>query len=174
MKTVRSMVSAAVAALVCACPVSAAESPPAINLAVMQSYSGGTSAIAGSTSFSKEGTAYCAPDVPYVNWYVSQLNSPRRPQYLLSRYTRTAPVGKDGSFTCGNLARGRYVVWIEGDRRAAADFSGQPVSDEVSSDKGPMNVTKVSYGSDSASNSARFFTAPKHVVVGRGTLKVRI
>ncbi len=138
--------------------------------------------IAGTTKFSKEGTAYCAPDVPYVNWYADQLNSPRRPAYLLSRYTRTSAIGKDGTFSCTNLARGRYVVWIEGDRRVGGDFSGQPVSSETNAsgqvvgpgemgpDKSTSNLNKNAYGSDSASNTARFFAGPQHVVVrGRNT-----
>jgi hypothetical protein len=130
---------------------------------VLQAYSQGPNSIAGTTKFSKEGTAYCAPDVPYVNWYVGQLNSSRRPEYLLSRYTRTATIGKDGAFRCTNLARGRYVVWIEGDRRVGGDFSGQPVGSETNAsgqvvgpgDMGPdrstTNVNKNAYGSDSAS-----------------------
>jgi opacity protein-like surface antigen len=186
MKTARSIFTACVAALACASAVAAADNPPAINLAALQAYTRGTASIAGTTSFSKEGTAYCAPDVPYVNWYVGQLNSPRHPAYLLGRYTRTSPVGKDGTFTCKNLARGRYVVWIEGDRRVGGEFSGQPTSSETnpngqmvgpgetSSDKPDRNLSKNAFGSDSASTMARFFAGPQHVVVGRGTVSVRI
>ena len=174
MKTARSIFTACVAALACASAVAAADTPPAINLAALQAYARGTGSIAGSTSFSKEGTAYCAPDVPYVNWYVGQLNSPHRPAYLLTRYTRTSPIGKDGAFRCANLARGRYLVWVEGDRRIGGDFSGQPTAEEASGDKAPTNMSKNAFGSDSASNTARFYAGPKHVVVGRGAVSVRI
>ena len=186
MKTARSFFTACVAVLACASAVAAADNPPAINLAALQAYARGTGSIAGSTSFSKEGIAYCAPDVPYVNWYVGQLNSPHRPSYLLSRYTRTSPIGKDGAFTCKNLARGRYIVWVEGDRRVGGEFSGQPtVSEtnpngqmvgpgETTSDKTSGNLTKNGFGSDSASTMARFFAGPKHVMVGRGAVSVHI
>ena len=186
MKTARSFFTACVAALACASVVAGADSPPAINLAVLQAYRGGTGSIAGSTGFSKEGTAYCAPDVPYANWYVSQLNSPRRPAYLLGRYTRTSPIGKDGAFTCKNLARGRYLVWVEGARRIGGEFSGQPTSSETNpngqmvgpgettSDKPNSNLSKNAFGSDSASTMARFYAGPKHVLGGRGAVSVRI
>jgi hypothetical protein len=182
MNVARFVFSGCLAALVSTSVVLAAENPPAINLAVLQAYSRGGNSITGTTKFSKEGTAYCAPDVPYVNWYVGQLNSPRRPAYLLGRYTRTAAIGKDGTFNCTGLARGRYVVWIEGDRRVGGDFSGQPVSSETNAsgqvvgpgqmgpDKSTSNLTKNAYGSDSASNMARFFAGPQHVMVrGRNT-----
>ena len=186
MKTARSILTACVAALACASAVAAADNPPAINLAALQAYSRGTGSIAGTTSYSKEGVAYCAPDVPYVNWYVGQLNSPRHPAYLLSRYTRTSPIGKDGSFSCKNLARGRYVVWVEGDRRIGGEFSGQPIASETnpngqmvgpgetSSDKSNGNLAKNAYGSDSASTMAHFFAGPKHVTVGRSAVAVKI
>jgi len=184
MNFTRFIFSGCLAALVSTSAVLAAENPPAINLAVLQAYSRGTNSIAGTTKFSKEGTAYCAPDVPYVNWYVGQLNSPRRPAYLLSRYTRTAAIGKDGTFSCTGLARGRYVVWIEGDRCIGGNFSGQPVSSETNAsgqvvgpgemgpDKGTSNVSKNAFGSDSASNTARFFAGPQHVVVRARNTKV--
>lgn len=180
----RFVLSGCIAALAGASVATAAENPPAINLAVLQAYGQGPNSIAGSTKFSKEGTAYCAPDVPYVNWYVAQLNSPRRPTYMLSRYTRTAAIGKDGTFRCTGLARGRYVVWIEGDRRVGGDFSGQPVSSETNAsgqvvgpgetgpDKSTANVSKNAYGSDSASNMARFFAGPQHIVVRTRNTKV--
>jgi hypothetical protein len=186
MKTARSIFTACVAAIACASAVAAADTPPAINLAALQAYARGTGSIAGSTSFSKEGTAYCAPDIPYVNWYVGQLNSPRRPAYLLTRYTRTSPIGKDGTFRCTNLARGRYLVWVEGDRRIGGEFSGQPTASETnpngqmvgpgetSGDKAGTNVNKNAFGSDSASTMARFYAGPKHVVVGRGIVSIRI
>ncbi len=184
MNIARFVFSACIAGLVSSSAAVAAENPPAINLAVLQAYSQGPNSIAGTTKFSKEGTAYCAPDVPYVNWYVGQLNSPRRPAYLLSRYTRTAAIGKDGTFRCTALARGRYVVWIEGDRRVGGDFSGQPVSSETNAsgqvvgpgemgpDKSTTNLSKNAYGSDSASNMARFFAGPQHVVVRARNTKV--
>src|SRR5437763_95865 len=123
---------------------SAAQTPPPVNLAVLQGYSRGSNSIVGTTHFSKEGTAYCAPDVPYVNWYVAQLNSPRRPAYavLLSRYTRTAPIGKDGTFTCTNIARGRYTVWIEGERRVGGGFVADPVvRDDAMNSTGQVSET---------------------------------
>jgi hypothetical protein len=184
MNRARFVFSACIAVLVSASVAVAAENPPAINLAALQAYAQGGNSIAGTTKFSKEGTAYCAPDVPYVNWYVGQLNSPRRPEYLLSRYTRTSAIGKDGTFRCTGLARGRYVVWIEGDRRIGGDFSGQPVSSETNASgqvvgpgemgpgKSATNLSKNAYGSDSASNMARFFTGPQHVVVRARNTKV--
>lgn len=184
MSLARFVFSGCIAVLVCAGTAGAATNPPAINLAVLQAYGSGPNSIAGTTKFSKEGTAFCAPDVPYVNWYVGQLNSPRRPAYMLSRYTRTAAIGKDGTFRCANLARGRYVVWIEGDRRVGGDFSGQPVGSETNAsgqvvgpgEMGPektgTNAAKNAYGSDSASNMAHFYAGPQHVVVRARNTKV--
>jgi hypothetical protein len=182
MNIARFVFSACIAVLVSASVAVAAENPPGHQFTVLQAYDQGTNSIAGATKFSKEGTAYCAPDVPYVNWYVGQLNSPRHPAYLLSRYTRMSAIGKDGTFRCTGLARGRYVVWIEGDRRVGGDFSGQPVSSdtnasgqvvgtgEMGPDKSSGNLSKNAYGSDSASTMARFFAGPQRVVVrGRNT-----
>ena len=179
MKTFRALLGIFVATVWCASIASAAQNPPPVNLAVLQGYSRGNSSIVGTTHFSKEGTAYCAPDIPYVNWYVSQLNSPRRAMYdgLLSRYTRTASIGKDGMFTCTNVARGRYIVWIEGNRRIGGEFAADPVEHDASvSTTGQVtgtttagtstNAVRAAYGSDSASGMAGFFAGPKHVMVG--------
>src|SRR5438552_18826 len=144
MKTFRFILGVFVAALWCASAAGAAQNPPPVNLAALQVYSRGNNSIAGTTHFSKEGTAYCAPDIPYVNWYVGQLNSPRRATYagLLSPYTRTAPIGKDGTFTCTHVARGRYTVWIEGSRRIGGNFSADPVErDEAVSTTGQVTGT---------------------------------
>jgi len=185
MKTFRFILGVFVATVWCASAASAAQNPPPVNLAVLQGYSRGSNSIVGTTHFSKEGTAYCAPDIPYVNWYVAQLNSPRRPAYavLLSRYTRTAPIGKDGTFTCANVARGRYTVWIEGQRRVGGGFVADPVvRDEAMNSTGQVSGTtntaaarngdKAVLGSDSVSGTVPFFAGPKHVVVGSGAVKV--
>jgi hypothetical protein len=99
--------------IACAAPASAAPSAaPPIDPTALQSYARGVGFISGSTSF--PGEAVCAPDIPYVNWFVSRLNDDTLPIFdaRVKPYVRVVPIQRF-AFTCADLAPGRYIVWIE-------------------------------------------------------------
>lgn len=89
--------------------------PPPIEASTLQTYTRGPGAIAGTAAFFRNGGALCAPDIPYVAWFVNETQLGNHPRYndLLQPYTRNAQVALDGTFTCTNLSPGRYIVWLE-------------------------------------------------------------
>lgn len=76
-------------AILRATAANAAQTPSAIDMAALQAYAPGTSAI--SIPF-RGAVAFCAPDIPYVTWYVGKLNDDNPPAYdpRMQPYTRTA------------------------------------------------------------------------------------
>jgi hypothetical protein len=99
--------------IACAAPAYAAQSAaPPIDPTSLLSYESGTGSISGHTAF--PGQAVCAPDIPYVNWFVSKLNDDTLQVFdaRVKPYVRIVPV-QHLAFTCSALAPGRYIVWIE-------------------------------------------------------------
>lgn len=101
-------------------------------MAALQAYGPGTGTISASYG---EGISYktsvdvtCAPDIPYVAWYVSQLNSSTPAPYdqRLKPFTHTVhggPFFGHASFKCTGLAAGRYLAWIQYTVYQEANFS---------------------------------------------------
>ena len=89
--------------------------PPPIEALTLQAYTHGPGAIAGTATFFRNGGALCAPDIPYVAWFVNETQLGNHPRYddRLQPYTHNAQVALDGTFTCSNLSPGRYIVWLE-------------------------------------------------------------
>ena len=126
--------------------------PPPIEASTLQSYTHGPGAIAGTAAFFRNGGALCAPDIPYIAWYVNERSLGHQPRYdeRLQPYTHNAQVALDGTFACSNLSPGRYIVWLE--TAAPAD----PFRISVSSPGEPPQVVSL----------------PQHVVVDGGTVTV--
>ncbi|HET9393347.1 MAG TPA: hypothetical protein VFO29_07515 [Candidatus Rubrimentiphilum sp.] len=118
----------------------------------MQAYTHGPGAIAGTATFFRNGGALCAPDIPYVAWFVNEIQLGNHPRYndLLQPYTRNAQVALDGTFTCTNLSPGKYIVWLE--TATPADPFLTP--------------------SSSTGQPPQVFSLPQHVVVDGGTVTI--
>jgi hypothetical protein len=126
--------------------------PPPIEPSTLQAYTHGTGAIAGTATAFHNGGALCAPDIPYVAWFVNETQLGNHPRYddRLQPYTHNAQVALDGRFTCTDLAPGRYIVWLE--TAAPAD----PFRSSVSTTGEPPQVVSL----------------PQHVVVDGGTVTI--
>jgi hypothetical protein len=127
--------------------------PPAIEPLTLQPYTRGTGAIAGTATFFRNGGALCAPDIPYVAWFVNESQLGNHPRYddRLQPYTHNAQVALDGTFTCAGLSPGRYIVWFE--TLSPAD----PI-------RSPMSLPGVL--------PPQTFSLPQHVVVNSGTVTI--
>ena len=162
-------------------------------MAALQAYAPGTSAI--SIPF-REARAFCAPDIPYVTWYVGKLNDDNPPAYdpRMQPYTRAAANMAPNPFVlpefeCTGLAPGRYIVWLE-NPRPPTDISGvtdalRPIGTIGPQTNIPNNVTRedgpAEYQADFPSSNIPMGTRykyrrmpipPAHVLLGSGTLTV--
>jgi hypothetical protein len=133
MKTLRLISGIFAAALLCATAASAAQTPPAIDMAALQAYAPGTGTISAGygqgISHKTSVDVTCVPDIPYVAWYVNQLDSAKPVPYdqRLKPFTHTVhggPFFGHASFKCTGLAAGRYLVWIQYTVYQEASFSG--------------------------------------------------
>ncbi len=157
-----------VAVLICctvAAQASAAPAPP-IDAAALAAYAHGNGAISGSVRFDGATQAVCAPDIPYVAWYVQKLKSAGPHQYdpQMIPYTHAVPIRKDRTFSCVGVAPGRYLVWVEG---YTAGFPGpitesRQLEDPISGQVTPGYST-VSYGLG-GSGPGQSLVGPEHVV----------
>jgi hypothetical protein len=127
--------------------------PPPIEPLTLQAYTHGTGAIAGTATAFRNGGALCAPDIPYVAWFVNESQLGNHPRYddRLQPYTHNAQVALDGTFTCSGLSPGRYIVWFE---------TVSPV-DPIRSAIALSGV-----------QPPQIFSLPRHVVVDKGTVTV--
>jgi hypothetical protein len=168
-----------VAALLCctlAAQASTAPAPP-IDAAALAAYAHGSGTISGSVRFDGATQAVCAPDIPYVAWYVEARKRGDASDYdsHLIPYTHRAWVAKDRTFTCQGLAPGRYLVWVEGYTRGfpkSTIISRQP-DDPVSGQMLP--AYSASTVAIPGSDPEQSLVGPEHVVVtGTGTTNVTL
>jgi hypothetical protein len=107
------------------------QNPPVIDAGALNAFSHGPGSIAATIKrYDRDADlrAFCAPDVPYFEWYVAQRGLPtsvkldarvkpfvREPSIEIVR-TIDPNVGLElqGRFTCSDLAPGAYLVWLEG------------------------------------------------------------
>jgi hypothetical protein len=190
MKILRLISGVFIAALACATIASAAQAPPPIDMAALQAYAPGTGVISGYSYF--PAMAFCAPDIPYVTWYVGKLNDDNPPAYdqRMQPYTRTAEYAAHG-FECTGLSPGRYIVWLENPRArmnypAAVTVGAlQPIGvlgpqtnipNHVTGEDGPAQYQAAYPGSDiplgQRDKYRRMPIPPAHVLLGNGTVKV--
>ena len=164
------------------CSVSVAQASPAppIDAAALAAYAHGHGTISGSTDFGGAVDAFCAPDIPYIAWYVEERK--RHWDYYsaydsqLTPYTHHAQVAKDRTFTCEGLSSGRYLVWVEG---YTPDFRSPPATysrqreDSISGQVDPNYYTVTSGGG--GSSPQLLLVGPEHVVVtATGTTSVTL
>jgi hypothetical protein len=168
-----------VAALLCCTLAAEASTTPAppIDTAALAAYAHGNGAVSGSVRFDGATQAVCAPDIPYVAWYVEEKKRGDASDYdsQLIPYTHHAWVAKDRTFTCQGLAPGSYLVWVEGYTRGfpeSAIISRQP-DDPVSGQMLPAyDANTVAIGGSGPEQS---LVGPEHVVVtGTGTTNVKL
>ncbi|HET9393349.1 MAG TPA: hypothetical protein VFO29_07525 [Candidatus Rubrimentiphilum sp.] len=192
MKIARLVSSAFLAALLCATAASAAQTPPPIDMAALQAYAPGTSAISIPTWGA---TAFCAPDIPYVTWYVGKLNDDNPPAYdpRMQPYTHKAayvPAKRFGvsGFECTGLAPGRYIVWLENPPpstdtgvsdalfRIGTIGPQTNIPNNVTHEDGPAEYQAAFPGSnipfETRYKYRRLPIPPAHVVLGSGTFQV--
>jgi hypothetical protein len=188
MKILRLISGVFTVALLCATAASASQTPPAIDMAALQAYGPGTGAITAryGSSYNTLVDLNCAPDIPYVAWYINQIGSSTPVPYdqRLKPFTRTIHAGTffgHQAFQCTGLAPGRYVVWIEYTVSTSSSSSGPsqaqnmngapPViatNGEISAISAGRQLTYLGSGiasSSAWSGSRRWHTAPREVVV---------
>ncbi len=158
----------------------AENSAPPIDVPALQAYAHGNGTISGSTRLGGAVQAVCAPDIPYVAWYVEKRKRWGWGDYRdydsqLIPYTHRAQIAKDRTFTCQGLAPGRYLVWVEG---YTPGFPGpitdsRQLEDPISGQVTPGYDT-VSYGIGGSGPEQRL-VGPEHVVVAAtGTTNVTL
>jgi hypothetical protein len=168
------------AVIACAAPAFAGNTAPPIDAAALTAYAHGNGTISGSTDFGGAVQAFCAPDIPYVAWYVERRKLSPNGNYdsRLIPYVHRARLAKDRTFTCEGLASGRYLVWVEGH---TPDFRFGPA--------GPIRVTRrvedsisgqiTEYDTVTSGNNEPgpdlLLVGPEHVTVeGGGTTNVTL
>lgn len=173
----------AFAVTLCCLGAGSSQAPP-IDFGALRSLGGGTSAIAGITHF-YPALAVCAPDIPYVEWYINKLGDESAPKYDrgLVPFTREVPVPVSGAFTCTGLSPGRYVIWIE---NLPPNFAvrGGPVTvagpdtnvpNHVTMEDGPAQP-QVGFSGELPPMTEKFrlrLLAIQHVILASGTAAVR-
>jgi hypothetical protein len=108
-----------VAALLC-CTAAGQASPapaPPIDAAALEAYHYGTGVISGKAGAYRGGYVSCAPDVAYVEWYVSSKTPALDYDSRLVPFTHVVWLNDDGTFACTGLGPGRYIIWAESGRR---------------------------------------------------------
>jgi hypothetical protein len=165
--------------IACAAPAFAGNTAPPIDAAGLAAYAHGNGTISGFTNFGGAVQAFCAPDIPYVAWYVERRKLSPNGNYdsRLTPYVHRAQLAKDRTFTCEGLASGRYLVWVEG---YTPDFRIPPVSfcrqreDAISGQVDPCYYS-VTWTGNSQPGPDLLLVGPEHVVVtGTGTTDVTL
>jgi hypothetical protein len=165
--------------IACAAPAFAGNTPPPIDAAALAAYAHGSGTISGSTGFGGAVQAFCAPDIPYVVWYVERRKLSPNDDYdsRLTPYVHRAQLAKDRTFTCEGLASGRYLVWVEG---YAPDFRRPPSSysrqreDPISGQVDPYYYTVTWTGANQPGPDLILVGPERVTVAGAGTANVRL
>lgn len=166
-------------AITCAAPAFAGNTPPPIDAAALTAYAHGNGTISGSTDFGGAVQAFCAPDIPYVAWYVERRKLSPNGDFdsRLTPYVHRARLAKDRTFTCEGLASGRYLVWVEGytpDFRIPPSSSSRQREDPISGQVDPYYST-VTWTGNSQRGPDLLLVGPEHVVVtGTGATNVTL
>jgi len=162
-----------------AAPAFAGNAPPPIDAAALAAYAHGNGAISGSTDFGGAVQAFCAPDIPYVAWYVERRKLIPNGGYdsRLSPYVHRVQLAKDRTFTCEGLASGRYSVWVEGytpDFRIPPSSYSRQREDPISGQVDP-NYYTVTWTGANQRGPDLLLVGPEHVTVeGNSTTKVTL
>ncbi|HET9393348.1 MAG TPA: hypothetical protein VFO29_07520 [Candidatus Rubrimentiphilum sp.] len=193
MKITRLVSGVFLATLLCVTAASAAQTPaPPVDMAALQAYAPGTGTI--SVGYG-EGSSYktsvdvtCAPDIPYVAWYLNQLANSAPVTYdpRLKPYTRTVHSGPffgHNSFQCTGLAAGRYLVWLDytvtqnpsfSAPSSAQNMNGAPPVVETNGEISPLSASRqiayqnIGSAPQGSGGTFRWRKAPQEIVVGPG------